>query len=103
VLQRLQTKPKNTKMEPTLANDQLPYGERMAVLRAQLKGRKYTRKVQNILPELSDWQIRNAVNGRTPNELVLAAVKIVIHKLDQEHAEALNLLKEAGEKVGLAA
>lgn len=90
-------------METATVKNAQSFGEQMAVLRGQLNGREYMKHVKNLLPALTPWQIRNAVNGRTPNPLVLAAVKIVIHKFEQEHKQALASLEEAGRSIGLAA
>ena len=55
------------------------------------------------MPDLTDWQIRNAVNGKTENRLVLSALRIVLHKLDANQQDAESRLVRAAEEAGMKA
>jgi hypothetical protein len=74
------------------------YEAEMSALREKLAGRPYAKDVHNILPDLTKDHIRNVVNGKCSNLLVLAALKIVVHKLDSDEARKQSRLSElAGE------
>jgi hypothetical protein len=85
---------------------QSSYEAEMSTLRERLAGRSYVNGVKNMLPDLSKDHIRNVVNGKCSNQLVLAALKIVLHKLDLEQQEADKRLSELTgklEELGVAA
>ncbi|MGI4741599.1 MAG: hypothetical protein ACRYG7_41050 [Janthinobacterium lividum] len=73
---------------------QLSYDNEMSALRARLAGRPYAKDVHDMLPEVTKDHIRNVVNGKCNNPLVLAALKIVVHKLDYSEQRAQNRLSE---------
>jgi hypothetical protein len=84
----------------------LSYEAQMSVLRGKLAGRPYCNDVKNMLPELTKAQIHGAVNGRNENPLVLAAIKIVVHRLDEAEKrtqERLNQLSEQLSELGVPA
>ncbi|TGD82840.1 hypothetical protein [Hymenobacter wooponensis] len=81
----------------------LSYGEEMKSLRSQLNGKPYCKGVKDLLPHLTPWQIRNAVNGRKEDALVLSALRIYVHKEKQALTEAQLRLEQEGAKVGLPA
>jgi len=86
--------------------EQMPYEVEMSNLRKKLAGRPYAKDIHDILPECSKAHIRNVVNGKCSNPLVLAALKIVLYKLDSGKARTQSRLSElAGEleKLQLAA
>lgn len=66
----------------------------MSELRDKLAGRPYCNDIKQMLPELSKAQIRNLVNGRGESLLVLAALKIVLHKLDSKEQQSQRRLAE---------
>ncbi len=77
----------------------------MSALRERLAGRPYAKDIHNLLPECSKSHIRNVMNGRCSNPLVLAALKIVVRKLDSSAEQAKNRLSELEmqlEDLGLA-
>jgi hypothetical protein len=77
---------------------QTPYEVEMSDLRQKLAGQPYAKDVHEILPECSKAHIRNVVNGKCSNPLVLAALKIVVYKRDSDKARTNNRLSElAGE------
>jgi hypothetical protein len=73
------------------------YDAEMSDLREKLNGRPYCQRVQDLVPEFTKYRIRNIVNGRGKNQLVLAALKIVVHKMDsgqqQEEKRVSELTK----------
>jgi hypothetical protein len=87
----------HTKKQP-LEEGQPSYEAEMSALREKLAGRPYAKDVQNILTDLTKDHIRNVVNGKCSNPLVLAALKIVVHKLDSDETRKQARLHElAGE------
>jgi hypothetical protein len=85
---------------------QASYEAEMSALRTKLAGRPYTKDVKDILPSLTKDHIRNVVNGKCSNPLVLAALKIVVYKLDssqQQTQKKLSELAEQLEQLGVAA
>ena len=76
------------------------YQAKMSELRLQLRGRPYCNDVKELLPELSKATIHGAVNGRNENKLVLAALEIIVFKLDKAEQEARARLSDEAKKVG---
>jgi hypothetical protein len=88
------------------AVSQPSYEAEMSALRANLAGRPYDKEVKDILPDLTKDHIRNVVNGKCSNPLVLAALKIVVYNLDSNEQRTQQKLSElAGrlEQLGVAA
>lgn len=90
----------NINKPPTAAGGTL-YAEKLAQARAALDGGKYCKDVRELVPTYSEHAIRNIVNGRGTNELVLAALLIVVGKRAKKaQSEHLRLHKVA-ERAGL--
>jgi hypothetical protein len=84
----------------------LPYEVQMSNLRDKLAGRPYCKKVRELLPEVTKATIHGAVAGRNQNDLVLAALKIVVAKMEiDEKAKESRLcqLQEQLSELELAA
>jgi|GEM_PF-5208825 len=75
------------------------YVAQMSTLRLQLNGRPYCKAVKELVPELTKAQIHGAVAGRNENELVLAALKIVVADLDRAEKASQQRLLELNEKL----
>jgi hypothetical protein len=75
------------------------YEAQMSALRLQLNGRPYCKGVKDLVPELTKAQIHGAVAGRNENELVLAALKIVVADLERAEKAAQKRLSELTEKL----
>ena len=72
------------------------YGQKLAQARALLNGGAYCKDVHALVPSYSQHAIRNIVNGRGRNELVLTALLIVVGKrVKKAQTEQLRLQKAA--------
>ena len=80
-------------------NSQTPYEAEMSALRERLAGRPYAKEIQDLLPELSKSHIRNVVNGKCSNPLVLAGLKIVVRRLESSEVQAKNRLSELAKQL----
>ena len=83
------------------ASDTRFYAEKLVKARGELAGGKYCRDVQALLPTYSDHAIHNIVNGRGVNELVLAALLIVVGKRAKKAASERLRLEKMAERAGL--
>jgi hypothetical protein len=90
--------PHSKKIAPELPG--ASYEAEMSTLRNKLAGRPYAKDIHDMLPEYPKSHIRNVVNGRCSNPLVLAALKIVVRKLDSSTEKAQNRLRELTEELG---
>lgn len=79
-----------------------PYADRLAGLKAQLAGAPYCKDVHELLPELSEHAIRNLVNGRGENELVLTALRLVLDKRAQKQQSQRTRLQKTASRWGLS-
>lgn len=74
----------------------------LSELKHLLRGRPYMRAVRAILPTLTPWAIRNAVNEKNENQQVVAALEIAIAQMDEAEKQANRALAVAAEEAGLA-
>ncbi len=90
-------------MTATASNTTSAYGDKLAALRTRLKGRAYCRPVKNLLPTFSEAKIRNLANGKGENTLFLAALEIVVHKMETDQKEQEERLTDEARRLGIAA
>ena len=79
------------------------YAEKLVQARLDLAGGKYCKEVQLLLPDYSEHAIHNIVNGRGVNELVLAALLIVVGKRAKKAASERLRLAKLARRAGLPA
>ena len=84
------------------ASTVLSYEEKLASARRALNGGKYCKDVQALVPSYSQHAIHNIVNGRGTNELVMAALLIVVGKRAKKAVSERLRLQKIAEKEGLA-
>lgn len=77
------------------------YAEKLVKARVALAGGRYCQEVRELLPSYSMHAIHNIVNGRGVNELVLAALLIVVGKKAKKATDERLRLEKIAERAGL--
>ena len=77
------------------------YAEKLVKARDELRGGTYCKEVQALVTSYNEHAIHNIVNGRGVNELVLAALLIVVGKRAKKAASERLRLEKMAERAGL--